>query len=762
MGLSTCRARVTPGDAPGGNHAHEPSPPRFTLVRGETLIALVPDDEDSASSLVVTREGPGRLRLEPREKARALIADAPRVSSRAVYGCAGAVRTPSGVHLLVISRCVCVGVVRGCRVFRAAAVDAVSCASPGASRALSRADRRDERKRLRLLRNALDPKTTFLFLSGDPARYDATRSRARRDATPPRPDAAGRDDATTTDPRVNLVCRGGSASSSPSPWFAADRAFVWNARCGDAFLAETTRSPRRLEGGEKNDDNETNAASAFLAPLARGSWRSATVAVRAGSDRDPRARSAVAVVSVVARVARARHGVRHHCRGADADGNVANFVETEQMCETRTEGAGDSAGTAAGTETPPSRASASGAKKSAASAFPSRVSSFVIARGSAPLRWAQPLRDVRWRFPLEILEERARRTDGDERSGDGDGGAMRNVSASVASARAHFAAFARTYGASTALDLLRQDPASSESRLSAALAAAASDADARVRLVSFDLAREVARRGDREAARLLLRETEVDAERHGFWFEDGSCGDASSVAKTDRSEGALATTSRAQTGAFRVNCKDCLDRTNVAQTALAFRALLKQALCCAFGGDVSPHVAIANETQQRLRKVHGALWSAHGDDVARLYARTRALRRDVTGSGRRSFLGALADARVAVARWWQSKFSDGEAQDAARYFTSGGELGGDPGRGGGLGFAPGERGEEAKERKERRARRGRGRFGASLSCLRLNQPEAVHADDAWALEVPRAKRREKTRRVAPAPARANERGDLER
>ena len=218
----------------------------------------------------------------------------------------------------------------------------------------------------------------------------------------------------------------------------------------------------------------------------------------------------------------------------------------------------------------------------------------------------------------------------------------------------------------------------------------------------------------------------------------------------------------AQTGAFRVNCKDCLDRTNVAQTALAFRALLKQALCCAFGGDVSPHVAIANETQQRLRKVHGALWSAHGDDVARLYARTRALRRDVTGSGRRSFLGALADARVAVARWWQSKFSDGEAQDAARYFTSGGELGGDPGRGGGLGFAPGERGEEAKERKERRARRGRGRFGASLSCLRLNQPEAVHADDAWALEVPRAKRREKTRRVAPAPARANERGDLER
>ena len=205
MGLSTCRARVTPGDAPGGNHAHEPSPPRFTLVRGETLIALVPDDEDSASSLVVTREGPGRLRLEPREKARALIADAPRVSSRVVYGCAGAVRTPSGVHLLVIKRCVRVGVVRGCAVFRAAAFDAVSCAPPGALEALSLAERRDEKKCLALLTKALDRKATALFFSGDPARYDATRSCARAAA-------AEQDEQART------------------PWFAADHAFAWNSR----------------------------------------------------------------------------------------------------------------------------------------------------------------------------------------------------------------------------------------------------------------------------------------------------------------------------------------------------------------------------------------------------------------------------------------------------------------------------------------------------------------------------------------------------
>ena len=218
MGLGTGRGRVAPGDAPWKGRAHEPSPPRFTLVRGETLIALVPDDENSAWSLVVTREGPGRLRLEPREKARALIADAPRVSSREVYGCAGAIRTPSGVHLLVISRCKSVGAVRGCPVFRARR-STRRRADAGRVQALSPEARRDERDRLGLLR-ALDPKATRLFFSGDPARYDCARSRARAAPEGPLCDAPERD-----------------AAPAKTPWFAADRAFAWNARCGDVFLS---------------------------------------------------------------------------------------------------------------------------------------------------------------------------------------------------------------------------------------------------------------------------------------------------------------------------------------------------------------------------------------------------------------------------------------------------------------------------------------------------------------------------------------------
>ena len=712
MGLGTGRGRVAPGDAPWKRRAHEPSPPRFTLVRGETLIALVPDDENSAWSLVVTREGPGHMRLEPREKAHALIADAPRVSSHKVYGCAGAVRTPSGVHLLVITKCKIVGAVRGCPVFRAVAFDAAPCAAPGAFQALSPEARRDERRCLGLLRKALDSKTTRLFFSGDPARYDCTRSRARARGTPEGP--ADADAAESPD----------AAPANDAPWFAADRAFVWNARCGDVFLSEidrgdvsdvTTGTTRVSEPeNERTRARRRDAASAFLAPLACGAWRSARVAVgkSPGGAREENAVAAVAVVSVVARVARARHGVRHHCRGADADGNVANFVETEQMCEVETHGARVTG------------ASADAAAEGEDAAYDSRatresyVSCFVIARGSAPVRWAQPLRDTRWRFPMAFLED---------------------ASASAASARAHLGAFARRYGASVALDLLKRSASSSESRLGASYAAAAHAAGTHVRLVPFDLASEIARRGDREALATLLRLTETDAARHGFWFDSSPVRVAASGAR------AFAEKTHAQTGAFRVNCKDCLDRTNVAQATLAFRALQSQLRVNAF--------VASNATA--LRKTHGALWSAHGDDVALLYARTRALRRDVTGSGRRSALGALADARVAVRRWWQSKFSDGEAQDAARFFTSGGDAEASGRK------AP-ERTSLKKKTKKAEAdenavrRRGFSWF-SWFSCLRLNQPRVVHADDAWALEALEDGRRGGSKaRVAPAHAPASE------
>ena len=365
----------------------------------------------------------------------------------------------------------------------------------------------------------------------------------------------------------------------------------------------------------------------------------------------------------------------------------------------------------------------------------SYVSCFVITRGSAPVRWAQPLRDMRWRFPMAFLED---------------------ASASAASARAHLGAFARRYGASVALDLLKRSASSSESRLGASYAAAAHAAETHVRLVSFDLSNAIARLGDREALATLLRLTETDAARHGFWFDS-----------TPVSVGASAAAAR---------CVSRKDARADGRVSRQLQGLFGPHERRASRARVPRAPGAASRERVRRSKPRGAQKNARRVVVrARrrrraLYARTRALRRDVVGSGRRSALGALADARVAVRRWWQSKFSDGEAQDAARFFTSGGELFE------ASGHAP-ERSEPKKKTEEENARddevpdettRGaraaaprRGFFFSEwFSCLRLNQPRVVHADDAWALEALEDGRRGGSKaRVASAHAPASEGGE---
>ena len=85
---------------------------------------------------------------------------------------------------------------------------------------------------------------------------------------------------------------------------------------------------------------------------------------------------------LVARRSRKRAGVRYSRRGVDAEGNVANFAETEQIIVLGLEPA---AGGGSG------RGSGSGTEKGGA--FASGVSSFVCLRGSIPLFWKQELSD---------------------------------------------------------------------------------------------------------------------------------------------------------------------------------------------------------------------------------------------------------------------------------------------------------------------------------------------------------------------------------
>ncbi|GFN83428.1 phosphatidylinositide phosphatase sac2 [Plakobranchus ocellatus] len=91
-----------------------------------------------------------------------------------------------------------------------------------------------------------------------------------------------------------------------------------------------------------------------------------------------------------------------------------------------------------------------------------------------------------------------------------------------------------------------------------------------------------------------------------------------------------------QRGVFRVNCVDCLDRTNVVQTAVArivmetqFRKL----------GLLPPEESLPSS----CRRIYQQIWANNGDVISRQYAGTAALKGDYTRTGERKFSGLMKD-----------------------------------------------------------------------------------------------------------------------
>lgn len=74
-----------------------------------------------------------------------------------------------------------------------------------------------------------------------------------------------------------------------------------------------------------------------------------------------------------------------------------------------------------------------------------------------------------------------------------------------------------------------------------------------------------------------------------------------------------------QNGIFRVNCMDCLDRTNVVQTAMG-RAVLESQLVKV--GLMPPYSPVPD----KLKIPFMVLWANNGDIISRQYAGTNALK----------------------------------------------------------------------------------------------------------------------------------------
>ncbi|KAF7294817.1 hypothetical protein MIND_01019600 [Mycena indigotica] len=106
-----------------------------------------------------------------------------------------------------------------------------------------------------------------------------------------------------------------------------------------------------------------------------------------------------------------------------------------------------------------------------------------------------------------------------------------------------------------------------------------------------------------------------------------------------------------QKGVFRVNCIDCLDRTNVVQSAFARYVLNNQLGAVAL---LNPALEGRSETDN----VFNDVWANNGDAISRAYAGTSALKGDFTRTGKRDLGGLLNDGVNSLARMYTSTFSD--------------------------------------------------------------------------------------------------------
>jgi len=115
-----------------------------------------------------------------------------------------------------------------------------------------------------------------------------------------------------------------------------------------------------------------------------------------------------------------------------------------------------------------------------------------------------------------------------------------------------------------------------------------------------------------------------------------------------------------QKGAFRVNCIDCLDRTNVVQSAFARHVLDRQLGALAL---LNSSDGVRTETDI----VFNDVWANNGDAISRIYAGTSALKGDFTRTGKRDLGGMLNDGVNSIARMYTSTFSDWFCQAVIDY-----------------------------------------------------------------------------------------------
>ncbi|XP_072515382.1 synaptojanin-1 isoform X3 [Salminus brasiliensis] len=291
---------------------------------------------------------------------------------------------------------------------------------------------------------------------------------------------------------------------------------------------------------------------------------------------------------VISRLSSERAGTRFNVRGTNDDGQVANFVETEQVIF-----------------------------------LDDKVSSFIQIRGSIPLFWEQP--------GIQVGSHRVKLSRGFE--------------ANAPAFERHFTALRRLYGKQVIINLLGMKEG--EHMLSKAFQShlKASEHSHAVKMVNFDYHQMVKGGKTEKLATVLKPQINRFLDECGFFYYSAETG-----------------IERCQSGTLRVNCLDCLDRTNSVQAFFALEMLPQQLE--AMGLTEKPQLVA------RFQEVFRTMWSVNGDSVSKIYAGTGALDGKAKG-------GKLKDGARSVTRTIQNNFFDSSKQEAIDILRLGSTLNSD-------------------------------------------------------------------------------------
>ncbi|KAK2493806.1 hypothetical protein MC885_001162 [Smutsia gigantea] len=283
------------------------------------------------------------------------------------------------------------------------------------------------------------------------------------------------------------------------------------------------------------------------------------------------------LVALISRRSRHRAGMRYKRRGVDKNGNVANYVETEQLIHVH-----------------------------------SHTLSFIQTRGSVPVFWSQ----VGYRYnPRPRLDKSEKDT--------------------VAYFCAHFEEQLKIYKKQVIINLV--DQAGREKIIGDAfLKQVLLFNHSHLTYVSFDFHERCRGMKFENVQTLTDAIYDIILDMKWCWVDQ-----AGVICK--------------QEGIFRVNCMDCLDRTNVVQAAIA-RVVMEQQLKKL--GVMPPEQPLP----VKCNRIYQIMWANNGDSISRQYAGTAALKGDFTRTGERKLAGVMKDGVNSANRYYLNRFKDAYRQ----------------------------------------------------------------------------------------------------